>query len=75
MCRASVCVCVCMGGCGCAYVCVYIYIYIYIYPTNKEPFLNQLACVIVVHNWYRSTSTCFHVNTHVLPIVMSFERV
>ena len=28
---------------------------------NKEPFLNQLACVILVHNWYRSTSTCFHV--------------
>ena len=26
---------------------------------NKEPYLNQLACVILVHNWYRSTSTCF----------------
>ena len=30
-------------------------------PANKEPFLNQLARVILVHNWYRSTSTCFHV--------------
>ena len=30
-------------------------------PANKEPFLNQLAHVILVHNWYRSTSTCFHV--------------
>ena len=30
-------------------------------PANKEPFLNQLAGVILVHNWYRSTSTCFHV--------------
>ena len=31
------------------------------FPANKEPFLNQLAHVILVHNWYRSTSTCFHV--------------
>ena len=31
------------------------------HPANKEPFLNQLARVIQVHNWYRSTSTCFHV--------------
>ena len=31
------------------------------YPANKEPFLNQLAGVIMVHNWYRSISTCFHV--------------
>ena len=30
-------------------------------PANKEPFLNQLTRVILVHNWYRSTSTCFHV--------------
>ena len=30
-------------------------------PANKEPFLNQLAGVILVHNWYHSTSTCFHV--------------
>ena len=30
-------------------------------PANKEPFLNQFAHVILVHNWYRSTSTCFHV--------------
>ena len=30
-------------------------------PANKEPFLNQLAHIILVHNWYRSTSTCFHV--------------
>ena len=30
-------------------------------PANKEPFLNQLTHVILVHNWYRSTSTCFHV--------------
>ena len=30
-------------------------------PANKEPLLNQLAHVILVHNWYRSTSTCFHV--------------
>ena len=30
-------------------------------PANKEPFLNQLACVILVHKWYRSTSMCFHV--------------
>ena len=29
-------------------------------PANKEPFLNQLARVILVHNWYHSTSTCFH---------------
>ena len=42
-------------------------------PANKEPFLNQLACVILVHNWYCSTSTCFHMNTHVLPVVTSFE--
>ena len=28
---------------------------------KKEPFLNQLAHVILVHNWFRSTSTCFHV--------------
>ena len=35
--------------------------YSIIYPANKEPFLNQLAGVILVHNWYRSTSTCFHV--------------
>ena len=28
---------------------------------NKEPFLNQFAHVILVHNWYCSTSTCFHV--------------
>ena len=28
---------------------------------KKEPFLNQLADVILIHNWYRSTSTCFHV--------------
>ena len=40
-------------------------------PANKEPFLNQLAGVILVHNWYRSTSMCFHVNTHVLPVVTS----
>ena len=31
------------------------------YPANKEPFLTQLTRVILVHNWYRSTSTCFHV--------------
>ena len=30
-------------------------------PTNKEPFLNHLARVILVHNWYCSTSMCFHV--------------
>ena len=30
-------------------------------PANMEPFLNQLARVILVHNWYRSSSTCFHV--------------
>ena len=30
-------------------------------PANKEPFLNQLAGVILVHNWYHSISTCFHV--------------
>ena len=30
-------------------------------PANKEPFLNQLTCVKLVHNWYRSTNTCFHV--------------
>ena len=30
-------------------------------PAKKEPFLNQLAHVILVHNWYLSTSTCFHV--------------
>ena len=29
-------------------------------PANKEPFLNQLACVLLVHNWYCPTSTCFH---------------
>ena len=34
------------------------------FPTNKEPFLNQLAHVILVHNCYHSTSTCFHVYTH-----------
>ena len=32
-----------------------------IYPANKEPFLNQLTCVILDRNWYRSTSTCLHV--------------
>ena len=31
------------------------------HPANKEPFLNQLAHVILVHNWYHSTSTCVHV--------------
>ena len=30
-------------------------------PASKEPFLNQLARVILVHNWYRCTSTCFQV--------------
>ena len=30
-------------------------------PANKEPFLYQLACVILVQYWYRSTSVCFHV--------------
>jgi len=30
-------------------------------PANKEPFLNQLTRVKLVHNWYRSTSTCVHV--------------
>ena len=29
------------------------------HPANKEPFLNQLAGVILVCNWYRATSTCF----------------
>ena len=28
-------------------------------PENKEPFLNQLAHVILVYNWYRPTSICF----------------
>jgi hypothetical protein len=31
------------------------------YPAIQEPLLNQLAHVILVHHWYRSTSTCFHV--------------
>ena len=31
---------------------------------NKEPFLNQLAHVILVHNLYSSTSTCFLVYSH-----------
>ena len=44
-------------------------------PANKEPFLNQLARVILVHNWYRSTSMCFHVYSRVLPVVTNFERV
>ena len=35
------------------------------YPANKEPFLNQLAHVILVHNWYRTINTCFHVYIHV----------
>jgi len=30
-------------------------------PANKEAFLNQLARVILIRNWYHSTSTCFHV--------------
>jgi len=30
------------------------------HPSKQEPFLNQLAHVILVHNWYRSTSMCFH---------------
>ena len=34
-------------------------------PANKEPFLNQLARVILVHNWYRSTSICFRVYSRV----------
>ena len=33
----------------------------YSVPANKEPFLNQLARVTLVHNWYRTTSMCFHV--------------
>ena len=31
------------------------------YPANTELFLNQLAHVILVHNWYRSTSMCLYV--------------
>ena len=34
------------------------------YPANKEPFLNQLTRVILVHNWHRSTSMCFIVYSH-----------
>ena len=34
---------------------------LFLYPANKEAFLSQLACVVLVHNWYRSTSTCFRV--------------
>jgi hypothetical protein len=46
-----------------------------VFPAYKEPFLNQLARVILVHNWYRSTSMCIQVNTRVLPVVTNFERV
>jgi len=30
-------------------------------PENKEQFLNQLAHVILVHNWYCCIITCFYV--------------
>ena len=30
------------------------------FPANKKPFLNHLAQVILVHNSYCSTNTCFH---------------
>ena len=35
--------------------------YSVVIPANKEPFLNQLTHVTLVHNWCRSTSMCFHV--------------
>ena len=38
--------------------------YCYYCIANKESFLNQLAHVILAHNWYRSTSMCFHVYSH-----------
>ena len=69
-CMCNFCVYKCLCVCMCVYVCVCV-------PANKEPFLNQLVLVILVHNWYQSNSTCFLVyslNTRVLPVVMSFEQ-
>ena len=43
------------------HTCIHSHTHTYIHPANKEPFLNQLARVILVHKWYRSTSICFHV--------------
>ena len=42
----------------------FINVYSITVPANKEPFLNQLVRVILVHNWYHSTSTCFLVHSH-----------
>ena len=42
------------------------------YPANKEPFLNQLARVILVHTCYCSSSTCFHVYSRELILIHMF---
>ena len=48
-------------------------------PANKEPFLNQLARVILIHIIGTAPPVgvfmCIHVNTCVLPVVTSFVRV
>ena len=51
------------------------------HPANKEPFLNQLAHIIISYWFIIGTAPpvrdfmCIHVNTRILPVVTSFEPV